>query len=243
MRPGGFGAWIRPGGRQPEGLVGSGACVRAAAPRSRRIPCAPCPAWVTKPPRPLLGDVRVGGSGGRGGGAATTTAAASSAAAVAGGRADVRGGGGPGAERLGACGPLVAAAATTGGWVSGEELVAPHVAPLWSWGGGSRTEGGLAAARAGRHGKGCGWEDTCPGRRPGPKRLRPGSPGFAGWNGASGPCGYRHDLGIGCATQRLPFSQCFKVDMHVPVSSDHEGDLGVLWCLEVGEDVGEFRVM
>lgn len=87
---------------------------------ARQALVQPCPAWVTKPPRSLLGDVRVGGFGGRGGGAATTTAAASTAVAFAGGRADVRGGGAPGAKCLGAFGPLVAAAATADHGVSGE---------------------------------------------------------------------------------------------------------------------------
>lgn len=95
----------------------------------RQAPLRPCPAWVTKPPRPLLGDVRVVGSGGRGGGAATTTAAASTAAAFAGGRADVRGGWAPGAKRLGACGPLVAAAATANDGVSEEGAASEEQPP------------------------------------------------------------------------------------------------------------------
>lgn len=100
--------------------AGTGTPGRASRRPGPRQPPPPGPAWVTKPPRPLLGDVRVGGSGGRGGGAATTTAAASPAAAFAGGRADVRGGGAPGAKRLGACGPLVAAAVRAGDGVSGD---------------------------------------------------------------------------------------------------------------------------
>ena len=103
----------------PDRDVGPGGALRRQRPRDPPLsPQRPCLAWVTKPLRPLLGDVRVGGSGGRGGGAATTSAAASTTAAFAGGRADVRGGGAPGAKRLGACGPLVAAAATTGDGVS-----------------------------------------------------------------------------------------------------------------------------
>ncbi|VTJ75346.1 Hypothetical predicted protein [Marmota monax] len=136
MIPIGSGAWIR--GSDPFGWeaekpeiepeVGPGSVPRRRRRGSGRSgpPLDAARAWVTKPPRPLLGDVRVRGSGGRGGGAATTTEAASSAAAFAGGRADVRGGGAPGAERLGACGPLVAAAATPGDRVSGEGPTGPH---------------------------------------------------------------------------------------------------------------------
>lgn len=131
--------------REVEGLrPGLGRRARGALRhwRPRQGPLRPCPAWVTKPLRPLLGDVRVGGSGGRGGGAATTSAAASTAAAFAGGQADVRGGGAPGAKRLGACGPLVAAAATTGDGVSGEGATGQELA--------------LAAPRSGRGGPGWG---------------------------------------------------------------------------------------
>lgn len=122
---------------------------------ARQALVQPCPAWVTKPPRPLLGDVRVGGSGGRGGGAATTTAAASTAAAFAGGRADVRGGGAPGAKRLGAFGSLVAAAATADHGVSGEGA-AGEEQPL----------GGVWIIRRWAGGPGrVEWGDTCPGMR------------------------------------------------------------------------------
>lgn len=114
----------RPRGGGPSRNVGPG-----GAPRRRQAPLRPCPAWVTKPPRPLLGDVRVGGSCGWGGGASTTTAAASTAAAFSGGRADVRGGRAPGAKRLGACGPLVAAAATAGDGVSEEGSAGRGAAP------------------------------------------------------------------------------------------------------------------
>ncbi|XP_070654476.1 alanine and glycine-rich protein-like [Bos indicus] len=134
-------------GRSRGGCPGRNAG-RGCAPRlyrrrqwAREALVQPCPAWVTKPPRPLLGDVRVGGSGGRGGGAATTTAAASTAAAFAGGRADVRGGGAPGAKRLGAFGPLVAAAATADHGVSGEGA-AGEEQPL---GGGGLSVAGLEA--------------------------------------------------------------------------------------------------
>lgn len=115
-----------------------------------QVPLRPCPAWVTKQPWPLFGDVCVGGFGRRGGGAATTTAAAS--AALPGGRADVRGGWAPGAKRLGACGPLAAAAATANDGVSreGAEGEESPPCPRGSWAGGT-----------GR----VGWGDTCPGRR------------------------------------------------------------------------------
>lgn len=111
-----------PRGGGPGRNVGPGDAPRRQRRRQwpRLPPVRPCTAWVTKPPWPLLGDVRVGGSGGRGGGAATTTAAASTAAVFAGGRADVRGGGAPGAKRLGSRGPLVAATATAGDGVSEE---------------------------------------------------------------------------------------------------------------------------
>ena len=113
-------------GRPRGGCPGRNVGPECAPGRHRRrqwagqVPLRPCPAWVTKRPRPLLGDVRVGGFGGWDGGAATTTAAASAAAAFAGGRADVRGGWAPGAKRLGACGPLAAAAATANNGVSRE---------------------------------------------------------------------------------------------------------------------------
>lgn len=143
----GFEGHCRHLSREVEGLrpgPGRGARGCAAAPETEGPPSPqrPCLAWVTKPLRPLLGDVRVGGSGGRGGGAATTSAAASTTAAFAGGRADVRGGGAPGAKRLGACGPLVAAAATTGDGVSGEGAAGRELAP--------------AAPRRGRGGSGWG---------------------------------------------------------------------------------------
>lgn len=46
-----------------------------------------------------------------------------------GGRADVRGGGAPGAKRLGACGPLVAAAVRAGHGVSGDGAAGRGTAP------------------------------------------------------------------------------------------------------------------
>lgn len=72
----------------------------------------------------------------------------------AGGRADVRGGGGPGAERLGACGPLLAAAGTTGDRVSG------HGPPRGIHG--ARWRRGRGAPELGREPwEGCGLQGTC----------------------------------------------------------------------------------
>lgn len=172
MRPGRAGASLR-GPGPPSHRGGRGAAGPERGPRGGRrgargggrgrdSPLGPCPAWVTKPPRPLLGDVRVGGSGGRGGGAATTTAAASPAAAFAGGRADVRGGGAPGAKRLGAVGPLVAAAVHAGDGVSEDGAAGPGAAPTAARRDPGHTGrgGGSWWAREAREGRG--WGDTCP---------------------------------------------------------------------------------
>lgn len=68
MRPGRLGAWTRGPGRL-SGEAGAGAGRAVAGGRRGRDGGGPAalPAWVTKRPPPLLGDVRVGGSGGRGG--------------------------------------------------------------------------------------------------------------------------------------------------------------------------------
>lgn len=188
---------LRPGPERGARVCASASETEAVA-EAGPPPPPPCPAWVTKPLRPLLGDVRVGGSGGRGGGAATTSAAASTAAAFAGGRADVRGGGAPGAKRLGACGPLVAAAATAGDGVSGEgaagqeqPLRRPAVAKGVLVGGGLSRSGPQAQ-------EGCGGGDMCSGRRLGLRGMGQRRRGrlpvhFAGWSGASGRCSHRHD--------------------------------------------------
>ena len=127
---------------------------RGGAPRphgrrqwARQAPVQPCPAWVTKPPRPLLGDVRVGGSGGRGGGAATT------AAFLEGGR--MYGAAGPPARSASA--PLV------------RSLRRPPPPTAGSvekgCGRGAALGRGWAIRRwAGGRGRGE-WGDTCPGRR------------------------------------------------------------------------------
>lgn len=144
-------------GKPRGGVPGQNVDPRGASRRRRQCPrqapLRPCPAWVTKPPWPLLGDVRVGGSCGRGGGSATTAAAASTAAAFAGGRADVRGGWAPGAKRLGSCGPLFAADAGDG--VSKEEAAGRGAAPAAPrlLGGDPGWSRGLSVVRAGGTGR------------------------------------------------------------------------------------------
>ncbi|XP_074229232.1 uncharacterized protein LOC141579018 [Camelus bactrianus] len=199
----GFGA-AAAAGRQRGGCRGRNMGPECA-PRCRRRWARQAPLGLAR--RPLLGDVRVGGSGGGGGGGggpATASAAAPTAAAFAGGRADAQGGGAPSAKRFGACGLLVAAAATAADGISGEGAASDEQ-PLGLLAEAKGVLGGgrLSVPRAGgRAGGGAAreiraWGGGVDGRAQGqggqarsPLILQAGV-------AASGCCGHGHDLRVG----------------------------------------------
>lgn len=156
------GGAVRRGPGRPGFVAAAGASGRASergrgAPGWRARPvCAPRPAWVTKPPRPLLGDVGVGGFGGRGAAAATTAAAAASAAAFFRGRA----GGCTGRRGPRRAAPRRLWSARRGGHHRRRRGQWRRGSPSPQHGASHRSPSRSRPSEAGRHGKGCGCGET-----------------------------------------------------------------------------------